>query len=124
MISRLGTVAPLLRDPAIVQPFAKAPLQNSLGQSYLSNQSLLEEGPSIFWSLRRKRAYRTYKSKCTAQENSLTFHIDKTMMTLFYRTLIESILSFSLVSLFINLSLKNRNSLSQMVKSPDWGVTV
>ena len=42
------------------------------------------------------------------------FHIDKTMLTLFYCTFIKSILYFSLVSWFGNLSLKNRNSLNQM----------
>lgn len=44
------------------------------------------------------------------------FHIDKTMMILFYRAFIESILSFCLVSWFGNVSLKNRNSLNQIVK--------
>ncbi len=38
------------------------------------------------------------------------FHIDKTMMTLFYHAFMESILSFSLVSRFGNQSLKNRNT--------------
>ena len=44
------------------------------------------------------------------------FHIDKTMMTLFYRAFIESVLAFSLVSWFGNLPLKDRNSLSQIIK--------
>ena len=37
-------------------------------------------------------------------------------MTLFYRAFIESIVSFSLVSWFGSLSIKNRNSLNQVVK--------
>ncbi len=44
------------------------------------------------------------------------FHIDKTMMILFYRAFIESVMSFSLVSWFGSLSLKNKNSLNQIVK--------
>ncbi len=44
------------------------------------------------------------------------FNIDKTMLILFYRTFIESILSFSLVSWFGNLTLKDKNSLNQVIK--------
>ena len=44
------------------------------------------------------------------------FHVDKTMMTLFYHAFIESILSFSLVSWFGSLSVKHKNSLNQIVK--------
>ena len=44
------------------------------------------------------------------------FNIDKTMMIMFYRAFIESILSFSLMAWFGNLTLKSRNSLSQIVK--------
>ena len=44
------------------------------------------------------------------------FQVDKTIMTLFYRAFIESIVSFSLVSWFGSLSIKNRNSLNQVVK--------
>ncbi len=44
------------------------------------------------------------------------FHIDKTMTILFYRAFIESVMSFSLVSWFGSLSLKNKNSLNQIVK--------
>lgn len=44
------------------------------------------------------------------------FNIDKTIMTLFYHAFIESILSFSLVSWFGNLCLKNKNLLFQVVK--------
>jgi len=44
------------------------------------------------------------------------FHIDKSMMTLFYRAFIESVLSFSFVAWFGNLSLKNKNSLNQIVR--------
>ena len=43
------------------------------------------------------------------------FNIDKTMMTLFYRAFIESILSFALVSWFASLTVKNKNSLNQIV---------
>ena len=53
-------------------------------------------------------------SVCTVLGNC--FNIDKTMMIMFYRAFIESILSFSLMSWFGNLTLKNRNSLSQIVK--------
>ena len=44
------------------------------------------------------------------------FHIGKTMMTLFYRAFIEAVLSFSLVSWFGKMSLKDRNRLSQIIK--------
>ena len=44
------------------------------------------------------------------------FHIDRTMMTLFYRAFIESVLTFSLVSWFGNLPVKERNSLNQIIK--------
>ena len=44
------------------------------------------------------------------------FHIDRTMMTLFYHAFIESVLAFSLVSWFGNLPLKERNSLNQIIK--------
>ena len=45
-----------------------------------------------------------------------TFNIDRTMLTLFYRAFIESVLTFCLVSWFGNVSLKNRNCLNQIVK--------
>jgi len=44
------------------------------------------------------------------------FRIDKSMMILFYHAFVESVLSFSLVSWFGNLSLKNKNSLNQIVR--------
>lgn len=44
------------------------------------------------------------------------FHIEKTMMTVFYRAFSESVLAFSLVSWFGNLSLKEQNSLNQIIK--------
>ncbi len=44
------------------------------------------------------------------------FHIDRTMMTLFYHAFIESVLTFSLVSWFGNLPLKERNSFTQIIK--------
>lgn len=44
------------------------------------------------------------------------FHIDKTLLILFYRAYIESVLSFTLVSWYGNLSVKNRNSMNQIVK--------
>lgn len=44
------------------------------------------------------------------------FHIDKQMMNLFYHAFLESVLSFALVSWFGNLSVKNKNSLNQIVK--------
>ncbi len=44
------------------------------------------------------------------------FHIDKTMMIIFYRAFIESLMSFSTVSWFGSLSLKNKKSLNQIVK--------
>ncbi len=46
----------------------------------------------------------------------LYFRADKTTMTLFCRAFTESILSFSLVSWFGSLSVKNRNSFNQIVK--------
>ena len=45
-----------------------------------------------------------------------SFHIDRKMLTMFYRCFIESVLSFSLVSWFSNLPLKNKNSLNQIVR--------
>ena len=47
------------------------------------------------------------------------FHIDRTMMTLFYHAFIESVLAFSLVSWFGNLPLKERNLFNQIIK---WSV--
>jgi len=44
------------------------------------------------------------------------FHIDKSIITLFYHAFIESVLSFVLTAWFGNLSLKNKNSLNQIVK--------
>lgn len=44
------------------------------------------------------------------------FHIDRKLLTMFYRCFIESVISFSLVSWFSNLSLKNKNSLNQIVR--------
>lgn len=43
-------------------------------------------------------------------------NIDRTIMILFYRAFIESVLTFSLVAWFGNLALKNRNSLNLIVK--------
>ena len=45
-----------------------------------------------------------------------SFHIDRTLMTLFYHAFIKSIQSFCIVLWFGNLSLKNRNRLIQIVK--------
>ena len=44
------------------------------------------------------------------------FNVDKTMMILFYRSFIESILSFSLASWFGNVPLTHKNRLYQIVK--------
>ena len=44
------------------------------------------------------------------------FHIDRTLMVMFYRAFIESVLSFSLVSWFKHTSLKDKNSLGLVVK--------
>lgn len=44
------------------------------------------------------------------------FHIDKSIMILFYHAFIESILSFALAAWFGNLTLKNKNSLNKIVK--------
>ena len=44
------------------------------------------------------------------------FNVDKTMMTLFYKAYIESVLSFSICCWFNNLSVKARNSLTKIVK--------
>ena len=46
----------------------------------------------------------------------LFFHVDKSIMTLFYHAFIKSIVSFSLVSWFGSVSVKSRNSLNQVVK--------
>ena len=54
---------------------------------------------------------------CKKQHQHLFFlHVDETITTLFYRAFIESIVSFSLVSWFGSLSVKNRNSLNRVVK--------
>ena len=45
-----------------------------------------------------------------------SFHIDRKMITVFYSYFIESVISFSLVSWFSNLPLKNKNSLNQIVR--------
>ena len=45
-----------------------------------------------------------------------SFHIDRKLLTMFYRCFIESVISFSLVSWFSNLPLKNKNSLNQIVR--------
>ena len=45
-----------------------------------------------------------------------SFYIDKTLLRLFYRAFIESVLSFALVSWFGNLSLQDKNSLNQIIK--------
>ena len=44
------------------------------------------------------------------------FHINKSIVTLFYNAFIESVLLFTLAAWFGNLSLKNKNSLNQIVK--------
>ncbi len=44
------------------------------------------------------------------------FYIDQTIMTMFYRAFIESVLSFSVVSWFGHISSKERNALNQIVK--------
>ena len=44
------------------------------------------------------------------------FQVDKSIMTLFYHAFIESVLSFALAAWFGNLTLKNKNSLNQIVK--------
>ena len=45
-----------------------------------------------------------------------SFHIDSKMLTMFYCCFTESVISFSMVSWFSNLSLKNKNSLNQIVR--------
>lgn len=44
------------------------------------------------------------------------FHIDKTLLIMFYNVYIKSVLSFCLVSWYGNLSLKYRNSIDQIAK--------
>ncbi len=44
------------------------------------------------------------------------FHIDKTLLIMFYHAYIESVLSFCLVSWYGNLSLKKRKSVAQIAK--------
>lgn len=46
----------------------------------------------------------------------LHFHIDRTIMTMFYCAFIELFLSFSLMSWFGHVSLKEKNALNQIVK--------
>ena len=43
------------------------------------------------------------------------FQVDNTILTLFYRSFIESVLTFSLVCWFGNMSVKNKNRLSRFV---------
>lgn len=45
-----------------------------------------------------------------------SFNVDKTLMTLFYRTFIESVISFSLASWYGQVPLTHRNRLDQIVK--------
>ena len=45
-----------------------------------------------------------------------SFHVDKKLLRMFYRCFVESIISFSLVSWFGSLPLKNKSSLNQIVK--------
>ncbi len=44
------------------------------------------------------------------------FHIDKTLLIMFYHAYIESVLSFCLVTWYGNLSLKKRKSIDQIAK--------
>ena len=44
------------------------------------------------------------------------FHVDKSLMSLFYRSYIESILSFSIVCWYGYLGLQHRNSLDRIVR--------
>lgn len=44
------------------------------------------------------------------------FNIDKTTLTVFYKSFIESVLSFSLAAWFKNLPLRDKNKLSQIIK--------
>ena len=44
------------------------------------------------------------------------FQVDKTLMSLFYRSYIESVLSFSIVCWYGNLGLQHRNSLDKIVR--------
>lgn len=46
----------------------------------------------------------------------LCFHTDQTIMTMFYCAFIKSVLSFSLMSWFGHISLKEKNDLNQIVK--------
>lgn len=44
------------------------------------------------------------------------FNVDKTLRTIFYKASIESVLTFSFIWWFCNLSLRSRNALSKTVK--------
>jgi len=46
-----------------------------------------------------------------------TFHVSSEMMTLFYRSFIESLLTFCIVAWFGNLNLYNKNRLDRLVKT-------
>jgi len=45
-----------------------------------------------------------------------SFNVDKTLMVLFYRSFIESVLTFCLISFYGNLSIKNKNHLHKIVR--------
>lgn len=44
-----------------------------------------------------------------------SFHVDKTLMSMFYRSYVESLLSFSLMCWFNSLNVKNKRSLEIIV---------
>lgn len=44
------------------------------------------------------------------------FHVDKTLMTLFYRSFIESILTFSAICWYAFLNVKSKNAISKIIK--------
>ena len=45
-----------------------------------------------------------------------SFNVSSVMMSLFYRSFIESVLTFSIIAWFGNLSLANKNKLGRLVK--------
>ncbi len=58
-----------------------------------------------------KRAQRLY-----CLHKLLKFHVDQTLMSLFYKSYTESILTFSIICRYSNLSVKAKNALSRIVK--------
>ena len=44
------------------------------------------------------------------------FNVEKTLMTLFYRSFVESVVTFSLICWYGSITVKQENSLSKLIK--------